>query len=295
MLLNVYELEPEPLEKNNSQSTIEQTEMKNVLEEEQTDNPNLEQIPQQKTKSSFIAMCQRKPDLMPRPFLHNWTQRVFGNPLLLRVIDLEGYTGSDLYDLVAKRIQLHVPPGALPYLMPIETRNSAYSQEHANGSGMRRRRPECNKTNAYSEESAFGEIPRYGFRLRITSRDGQKCSVCPWYDSCIGSLIPDDDYPTIVADGDTVSVDWHIAVDLTTDSFGKLLPHDGKTNLGAKILSNVKRHHSCFHGKKKCAKGSITLEECLEAFSMEEKIPEVCNNMYITRRKILIPQNSAKI
>lgn len=233
----------------------------------------------QYVKSSFIALCQRKPELMNRPFLYHHTMRVFGNPLLIRVADLEGFTGHDFYDYVAKRLQAHVTPAVLPFLTP----EQSIDHDNITGQlGMRRRREECQKSYAHcTEETAFCEIPRYGFRLRVTARDGKKCDACPWFDSCIGSLIPDDDYPTIVADGDTVSIDWHIAVDVTTDSFGRLIPHDNQLNIWAKLTNSVRRHHSCHDVKNRCGKGSITLDECLQAFSMEEKIPEVSQLYYL--------------
>lgn len=250
---------------------IDENDQKDVDAEEKTVNENDEIESHQQVKSSFIAMCQRKPELTGRPFLHSWSQRVFGNPLLLRVAELEGYSGRDFYDLVSKRVRSHVPPGVLPFLTQNENNAHTYSQDGGQ-SGMRRRRQECHKSIAHSEETVFGEIPRYGFRLRITSRDGKKCSVCPWYESCIGSLVPDDDYPTIVADGDTVSIDWHIAVDLVTDSFGRLSSSDSHLDQGIRIPQNVKRHYSCHSDK---GGRGITLEECLQEFSKEEKIPEV--------------------
>jgi hypothetical protein len=264
----VYELERSEVEtKNQLQKHTDQDEAIDGRRE------NLEE--KEGLKHSFIAMCQRKPDLMNRPFLHFWTQRVFGNPFLLRVADLEGYSGRDFYDLVGQRVKSYVPHGVLKFLSQNQSRPHIFdTEEDTRQGGMRMRRQECNETHAYSEETVFGSIPRYGFRLRITSRDGKKCNTCPWYKSCVGSLIPDDHYPTIVADGDTVSVDWHIAVDLMTDSFGKLLPSLNEMENNKTLLQNVKRHYSCRSGYAR-SKNSITLEECLQEFTKEEKIPEV--------------------
>ncbi len=266
-MLHVYELDPE-------------AEMEPVLTEAKSlskSNINSEQK-EQIAKSSFIAICQRKPELMSRPFLHLWSQRVFSTPILLRVVDLEGYSGRDLYDLIAQRVKPHVPPSVLPFLT-IDDPDVGYNHEEGVGHQSvrrRRRRHMCDKSNADNEETAFGPIPRYGFRLRITSRDGKKCGARPWYESCIGSIVPDDDYPTVVADGDTVAIDWHIAVDICTDSFGALIQNNGKLDQNAKLMTqHIKRHHTCHSGKNKYGRGSITLEECLQAFSKEERIPEV--------------------
>ena len=223
-------------------------------------------------------MCQRKPDLMNRPFLHLWNQRVFSTPILLRVVELEGYSGRDLYDLIAKRVKPHVPQSVLPFLTEDQPDGDIYNYgtEVSHSSVRRRRRRHvCERSSADFEETAFGPIPRYGFRLRITSRDGKKCGIRPWYESCIGSLVPDDDYPTVVTDGDTVAIDWHIAVDICTDSFGRLVQNNGKLDQNMKPIQTIKRHHTCHSGRNNYGGGSITLEECLEAFSKEERIPEV--------------------
>ncbi len=275
----MYELDSDAPEVHSNQtdsSNEDREKVEDAKNKDADDFDNADSSSHHSVRYSFIAMCQRKPDLMNRPFLHMWNQRVFGTPLLLRVADLEGYCGRDLYDLVASRMRAYVPAAVLPFLTESQSDCQRFEQEIDLGEvGIRRRRQECFKTGADSEQTAFGEIPRYGFRLRITSRDGKKCGMCPWYECCIGTLIPDDDYPTIVACGDTVSIDWHIAVDLTTDSFGSLLPNDSKGHQGEKIMPNVKRHHTCHSGRNRLGRGVITLEECLQAFSKEERIPEV--------------------
>jgi len=229
-------------------------------------------------KTSFLAICQRKADLLNRSFLHTWSQIVFGTPLLLRVAELEGYSGRDLYDLLAERIRPYVPSSVLPFLdqnLDCKSRNTSQYSSSGYDGRLRGRSYQRQRTCADSEDTVFGEIPRFGFRLRITSRDGKKCDLCPWYDCCIGCLIPDDDYPTIVTCGDTIAIDWHIAIDLISDSFGSLMPNDGRLDNGMRCFPNVKRHHTCHSGRNKFGtKGVITLEECLEAFSKQEKIPE---------------------
>lgn len=265
-VLHVYELDPEA-EKEPIHTETKTLSRSNVSNEQKEET----------SKSSFIAICQRKPELMNRPFLHHWYQRVFSTPILLRVVDLEGYSGRDLYDLIAQRVKSHVPPSVLPFLLGDDP-DVGYNHEDGIGrrsTRRRRRRQICNKSNADNEETVFGPIPRYGFRLRITSRDGKKCGIRPWYESCVGTLVPDDDYPSIVADGDTVAIDWHIAVDICTDSFGAYVQNNGKLDPNGKLMPQIiKRHHTCHSGKNKYGRGSITLEECLEAFSKEERIPE---------------------
>ena len=217
-------------------------------------------------KYSYLAICQRKSELKSRPFMYPFSQKVFGTPLLLRVSDLEGYSGRDLYDLVAKHVRKFVPPQVLPFLIGGQS-----ERREAMGLRYRKRRyeqKERHKTTADAEEVAFGDIPRYAFRLRITSRDGSKCDLFPWYECSLGCLVPDDDYPTIVMCGYTIAIDWHIVVDLAMGKFGldvcKFPP------------VNIKKHRTCHSGKNKYgSRGAITLEDCLDEFSKEEKIPEV--------------------
>lgn len=137
------------------------------------------------------------------------------------------------------------------------------------------------------EEVAGGEMPRLGFRARLTSRDGKRCNRCPWFDCCIGCLIPDDDSPTAVKDGDTVAVDWHLATPQSRDK-----PSDGvgigAARLQTLAMNNVVRHRSCSSASGETSRGNrsgrgrnsrwegkdITLEDCLDAFSAQEEIPE---------------------
>jgi hypothetical protein len=126
-----------------------------------------------------------------------------------------------------------------------------------------------------------GPVPRYGFRLRITTRDGRRCLKCPRFECCVGCLVPDDDSTTILIDGDSVVVDWHFAVDVATDGFGmRSVSTDSigtqlSTPRFRKPVITVTNHSSCGPGAKKGTQaGSVTLEECLDAFAKEEKIPE---------------------
>ena len=126
------------------------------------------------------------------------------------------------------------------------------------------------------EEAFASDIPRYGFRLRLSSREGKNCLISPWYEGSIGCLVPDDDYPTNATCGDTIAIDWHIAVDLMTNGFE--IPLNQKLDNTAYLHSSVKKHRTCHAGKNKYGyRGAISLEECLESFAKEEQIPEVSN------------------
>lgn len=237
-------------------------------------------------KTSYLAIAQRKLELAARPFLHPYAQCLFGIPLLIRVADLEGYTGRDLYDLVAERVLKYVPNAVHPTIRRgtrIASKEDLSSD--ADAGSPRSRKPKGRnhrqRTTADMEEASAGKMPRYGFRLRLASRDGRRCALCPWYESCIGCHVPDDDSPTIAMDGDSIVIDWHLALDLRTEGFGAKiaeasLPIPGQLSNGANdMLTGVKKHKTCSSGKNKYGYGGcITLEECLDAFSKEEKIPE---------------------
>jgi hypothetical protein len=249
---------------------------------------------------SFLAISQRRSDQISKDLLHPFVHRVFGTPLLLRVVDLEGLTGRDMYDLVASRLRNFVPKSALKFLVdmpdgprvqekeatesneeiePIDKQASESKKEERPRIGSRRR---LRTTTTDMEDVAAGPVPRYGFRMRITSRDGRRCALCSWYECCIGCLVPDDDYPTVVMCGDSVVIDWHLAVDAATSGFGERAKQVEQVSPQASPFRSrlpgvtIKNHSSCGNGAKKMGyAGAITLEDCLDQFAKEENIPEV--------------------
>jgi len=230
-------------------------------------------------KYSFLAICQRKMEFLYRPFLYPYHLRVFGTPLLLRIPDLEGYSGRDLYELIANRIEKYVTPLAAPFLSQKNTSLHGHCFDYPDTDlskkteKLRVGRRQKSKTTNDMEELSAGCLPRFGFRLRITSREGKQCSMCSWYECCLGCLVPDDHYPTIVMCGDTIVIDWHLSVDLASGSFG--VPIREPSDATALMLASVKKHRTCHIGKNRYGyRNSITLEECLDSFSKEERIPE---------------------
>ena len=233
-------------------------------------------------KYSFLAVAQRKSEVMTQDFLHPLSHRVFGTPMLLRVQDLEGYTGRDLYDTVASHLRTFVPKSALRFLEKDEDEpDPVISKREGDGARGRQR---LKKTTTDMEDVSAGPVPRYGFRLRITSRDGRRCTLCPWFECCIGCLVPDDDYPTIVMCGDSIAVDWHFAVDVATSGFGQRINSQIDPLVASSGFSprrvipgvTIKNHSSMGAGPKKTGiTGAISLEDCLDAFAKEERIPEV--------------------
>ncbi|EEC46263.1 predicted protein [Phaeodactylum tricornutum CCAP 1055/1] len=175
-----------------------------------------------KPRASFLAIAQRRSELVSQNSLHPLAHRVFGTPILMRVNDLQTCTGRDLYDLIAARVRNVVPKQAIRFLSEISSSKKTVNlKEQSVELTKTGKRQSVGRTTTDMEEVSAGPVPRYGFRLRITSRDGRRCLICRWFDCCVGCLIPDDD-------------------EFTTGNHA----------------------------------GSITLEQCLDAFAEEEKIPE---------------------
>ena len=272
--LHIYEIQP-MLEKKNEQNKATETAGESHGEERQfTPTP----------KYSYLALSQRKLEFVPGPsFLHPFQPCNFGSPLLLRIRDLEGYTGEDLYAHIAKRMKRFVPNAPIKDShTPSSSSREGIVNDTAVTRQARRGRQHRQKTTSDMESVCAGEIPPYGFRLRLVSRDGSRCALCTWYSCCVGCLIPCDDYPAIAMCGDSVAIDWHMSVDLTGGGFGWDISKVERNGINmhrsphTTALIRVKKHSSFSGGGKKYGySGSITLEECLDSFAKEEKIPEV--------------------
>lgn len=299
-LLHVFELDSSPegdtpdLVKSVSKD-VEET-GSDVIPSEDDEIKKIEFV---KPKQAYLAIAQRRSELMSTDYLHPLVHRVFGTPLLLRVHDLDNCTGRDLYDLVAKRLRNVVSKSVHRFLIPqakdaivksdtIGDENpepAASTSLAVHDDENKALQDVCTsvfRTLTDMEDVSAGPVPRYGFRLRITSREGRRCLSCPWYECCIGCLVPDDDKPTVVMDGDSAVVDWHFAIDVATNGFG-LRSNAGDFGQPTNSRRNaatvtIKNHVSCGTGVNKTSilqqPGAVTLEECLDAFAKEEKIPE---------------------
>ena len=243
------------------------------------------------SKSGYLAISQRRSDLVFRDYLHPLSHKLFGTPVLMKLKNMDDCTGRQLYDLVAKRLRPLVPRAVLGFLMG--EREIDHSSNSNSADATKKDKEDDTKHRLYNgmimgmtddEEISAGTLPRYGFRLRVTSRDGRKCLICPWYKCCVGCLINDDDSLANIIDGDSLVVDWHFAVDVATSGFGSragLLDPIAARGSGAGMRLTrpigtvpVKMHRTCGIGGKGSHAGAITLEKCLEAFAKEERIPE---------------------
>ena len=277
-LLHVYELDPIM---EGEESEVPDSDANDIVKEAHS---------RPAASVAHLAISQRRSELISRDVLHPLAHRVFGTPLLIRISNFDKVTGRDLYDIVAKRLKSVVPRSALRFLsshqedsIPDSTSCEDAPPLHTAESNVNRRLESATRTTTDMEEVAAGQVPRYGFRIRITSRDGRRCLTCKWYECCIGCHVPDDDSPAIVEDGDSLVVDWHFAVDVATCGFGL------RVSTGDAIFSNqpaparirsppitIKNHSSCggMGQRRGTQPGAVTLEECLDAFAKEEKIPE---------------------
>lgn len=261
-LLHVYELLPQPVAESSPNNSDSGDETKD----------------DGRAGCAFLALAQRKTEIATKDVLHPLSHRLFGTPLLLRVPELDDMTGRQVYDLVASQLKNFVPASALKFLESSQIPDDTSSSDSSETKDTRSKfeiRQNLMKTTTDMEEVAAGPVPRFGFRLRLASRDGRRCGLCPWYECCIGCLIPDDNSPTVVMNGDSIVIDWHLAVDVATNGFGTRGTTSGNPSQQRfRPTTSYKNHASCGVGKTNGQTGTITLEDCLDAFAQEEKIPE---------------------
>ena len=140
-------------------------------------------------KYSYLALSQRKLNFVPGPFLHPFQPCVFGSPLLLRIRDLDGFTGEDLYAHIARKMHRFVPNA------PLKNNQSSSSGSAGGGESTlddsvavspKTRRGRQYRQKTLAENVCDEEVPPYGFRLRLVSRDGSRCALCNWYSCCVG-------------------------------------------------------------------------------------------------------------
>lgn len=238
--------------------------------------------------SGLLAVAQRRSEIVSRDLLHPFSHRVFGTPFLLRLSDFRSITGRQLYDIVAKNLQKFVPIEVVRFLRKGSTvmgpdREDAESNRLSELSLIPRSERRGNpafRTFTDDEDVSGGPTPRYGFRLRVVSRDCKRCVSCPWYECCIGCYVLDDDTPTMVKDSDTVTVDWHFSVDIASSGFGSRSTYSDSVTPISSTKSRkpgvipIKNHPSCSRGIGSQDSSATTLEQCLDSFAEEEKIPE---------------------
>ncbi|GAX25397.1 ubiquitin carboxyl-terminal hydrolase 6/32 [Fistulifera solaris] len=267
-LLHIFELDPIP-----ASGAVGEPEDKTLGNGNDNEQLNNGETNHAQRNVAFLAVSQRRSELITHDYLHPLGHRLIGVPLLIRVNNFSSCTGCALYDIIARKIRDFVPKSALRFLSESAMKSETQHMDESVTAETR--------TYTDTEDVSGGPVPRYGFRLRITTRDGKRCPSCPWYECCIGCLIYDNDKTTDVMDGDSIAVDWHFAVDVATSGFG-MRPYAGDPVVSQpqqararQAMVNLKCHRSCGTGERKSMHaGSVTLEDCLDAFAKEEKIPE---------------------
>ncbi|GMI11208.1 hypothetical protein TrVE_jg4520 [Triparma verrucosa] len=224
-------------------------------------------------KDMYIAVGQRTLERAGSQYFINPFKMVsFGPPLLIK-LQLNIMTGRQIYDAIASRLGRFVVrkdfvPGekADPDDADLKTGSETY-------------RPHDHKspTLINDEDVAGGPMPRHGFRLRLMNRETTACSRCHWLKCCAGCYVPDNDFPCVIADGDTVMADYHITVmqeNYDNSEFSKFTVDDS-------LAKN-----------EKLADNAISLDECIKKFAEEEVVPEVycskCKDHREATKKILI-------
>ena len=222
-------------------------------------------------------------------FLNPFRLVCFGTPILCR-LPLHNMTGRQLYDYVATRFsRFKIKKDGHEELVYVgsEAVNSEMFDDDDDGAALHNTSelatdekiapmdseakhdaafmkydPLKHSHPTYTDDDTIsgGDLPRHGFRLRVTSRlNGCVCSRCPWLNCCVGCLVPDDNNPLTVADGDSVAADFHITA--------------MRENFDNAELSNIEIHRS-IEDNEKLRNATITLDECIANFSAKEEVDE---------------------
>jgi hypothetical protein len=160
---------------------------------------------------SFLAVAQRRSEAVTQDFLHPLAHRVFGVPLLLRVVDLEKRTGRQVYDLVAKRLRNVVPKSSLRFLADSsgasrDSDTNGADSTHSEQSNKTSRHSELRRTTTDMEVSAGPCLVMFSITLNDTD---DALSHLPGTNVVLVAY-SDDDTPTTVGRRSIV-VDWHFA------------------------------------------------------------------------------------
>lgn len=190
--------------------------------------------------------------------MNSYSLDVFGLPFVEVIDSSRVFSGSQLYDLISKRVSRFL--------------NSKYSvKDLLQYYQIEETSPTISLVKDLipsSDEDIFaGAIPRNGFSLRIVQGGGSSsgclgCARCDWFSRCRGCLIPDScDVFLKLRDGETLAVDWHLMV------FEELLD--------VNAASNVRMHSSMSDSKLSLAANSTTLQRCFDKFTEEEPIEDI--------------------
>ena len=122
---------------------------------------------------------------------------------------------------------------------------------------------------------AGSSINHYGFTIRFIDVAGNNCSLCPWFAKCDGcAIVPtaaNRDEVVEVRDGETLAIDWHLAVYeelLDINATNSMKNHESMSNRASKQQQrNQKRNRE---------RGGVSLYACLDKeFREEEDLEDI--------------------
>jgi len=139
---------------------------------------------------------------------------------------------------------------------------------------------------------AHRKAGRYNFDVKFTSRDGKRCSRCPWINCCTGCVLPydadvDPDSKSGVTDGDTLALDWKSFEhndkeednnndnannsDLILETDMDIIQGRGGEESQSYSHNRMNNH---INNQESEDDDDIRLEECLDAFAHTERIAD---------------------
>jgi hypothetical protein len=140
---------------------------------------------------------------------------------------------------------------------------------------------------AQTDSSSEGKV-RYNFSLKLTTRDGKRCSRCSWLKCCTGCVIPEhyhtqsqEEECVVIRDGDTIAIDWNMQTyyeyhqkrETGIDKSLTRLFTNGNSS-GSSSMSGTSKPVCAVSSDTWLRRNSIQLEDCLAQFSKVETISE---------------------
>lgn len=190
----------------------------------------------------YIPLLYRKLSYSAVYYKNPFRPVPFGLPNLLRMCP-ERTTGLDLYKLVWERVHRYVD--ASPPTLWKEDDIHAASKLEA----------------SQIDEIFTGLNSSCGFLLRRVENKGLTDSRAPWLTRSFGYTIPCSDDTLDITEEETIAIDWDIKVFQDREALEK--------------MKHIEEHESVAKNEA-IDKGPVPLSNCLDAFTSEEKLDEVC-------------------
>jgi hypothetical protein len=192
------------------------------------------------------------------------------DPLSLPMLEIlpNRITGLGLYSIVQLRLKEFLKGDVSLLRVSFERENDRLRERRKSDDIFYSMQAACDSRTAISSASTenvlSGPVPSRGFTLRlITGGDGPhvSCSRCSWISRCEGCVVPDSNHMIELRDGESVAIDWHVAV------YEELLKKE--------IMQRVVPHGSLTAERQRINSQRIPLSKCLEKFSESERLDDV--------------------